>query len=233
MSWNKKSVFILLLSISSLASLKILANEHGEEKPAAAEGGHGGAAPAVGELKYSGRQTDEWLKVQADLTSLKGKVETQKGLVEGLILAKAHGGGHSTSEESETLKKEHENLQKMIEEYNALTTSFQNRFPEKGAAIGRVYKRIDTDSVETIEATMTAEGRMRQLNKKIKNQYEKISEKKKPESAHGAMKTEGHAESKHETVEPSGKKVHIIESTSNKKKITEEIPVTDQIILQK
>ncbi|MBC7465572.1 MAG: hypothetical protein H7256_06225 [Bdellovibrio sp.] len=226
MSWNKKLILILVLSVSSLASLPAFANEHGEAKPAAAEGGHGGAASAAGELKYSGRQTDEWLKVQADLTALKGKVETQKGLVEGLIMAKAHGGGHTTSEESETLKKEHENLLRMIEQYNALTTSFQNRFPEKGAAIGRVYKRIDSDSVETIEATMTAEGRMRQLNKKIKNQYEKVSEKKKPESAHGSVKTEAASEK-------LGKKVHIIESTKSKKKITEEIPVTDQIILQK
>lgn len=227
MFWNKNLVFILAISLTSVLSFSA---EHGEEKPAAAEGGHGGAAPAAGELKYSGRQTDEWLKVQADLTSLKGKVETQKGLVEGLIMAKAHGGGHTTSEESETLKKEHENLIKMIEEYNALTTSFQNRFPEKGAAGGRIYKRIDADSVETIEATMTAEGRMRQLNKKIQNQYEKVGEKKKPESAHDSTKAPAHGEAK---AAPAAKNIHIIESTKSKKKITEEIPVTDQIILQK
>ena len=179
MFWNKKlSVLVTVISLVLFSQISYLANaianEHGEEKPA--EGGHGGggehggAAPEV-EKKFSGSQTDEWMKVQAELTALKARVEAQKATVEGLIASKAHSGGHANSTDSENLKKEHEKLLAMIEEYNALSTSFQNRFPEKGSAIGRIYKRIDPEDVDTMETNMSTEGRMNLLDRKIRKQY--------------------------------------------------------------
>lgn len=199
-------------------ALGVFANE---EKPAEgghgaapAEGGHGGATAAGPEKNFSGKQTEEWLQVQAQLTTLKGKVETQKTLVEGLIMQKAHGGGHGDDAE---LKKEHAAWITMIDDYNKLSTSFQNRFPEKGAALGRIYKRINPDNIEALENQMTAEGRMKRLNKKIKKQY-----RQEEKEAVQASSTNAH-----------GVQTHTVESSTKKKKITEEIPVTDQIILQK
>lgn len=209
MCWSK------IISISIIIfSLNLFAAEHEAEKPAE---GHGAAgAPAAVEKNYSGSQSDEWLKVQGQLTTLKGKVETQKTLVESLIAQKAHGG-HSTPEDEATLKKEHAAWIIMIDDYNKLSTNFQNRFPEKGAALGRIYKRIDPENIETLESQMTAEGRMKRLNTKIKKQYKQGGDEAKATTAHA-----------NET-----SKIHVVESTKNKKKVTDEIPVTDQIILQK
>lgn len=209
MSWNRLiQISIVLLALTTYAA------EHEAEKPAE---GHGSAgAPAAAEVNYSGSQSEEWLKVQGQLTTLKGKVETQKTLVESLILQKSHGG-HSTPEDEATLEKEHAAYIVMIDDYNKLSTNFQNRFPEKGAALGRIYKRIDPENIESIETQMTAEGRMKRLNSKIKKQYKQDTGETKAAAEHGVV--------------PS--KVHIVESTKNKKRVTDEIPVTDQIILQK
>lgn len=207
---NTFIIFILALNVFANAE-KPAEGEHGA-KPAAESGGHGGAAATGVEKNFSGKQNEEWLQVQAQLTTLKGKVETQKTLVEGLIMQKAHGG-HGDDEQ---LKKEHAAWITMIEEYNKLSTSFQNRFPEKGAAFGRIYKRINPDNIEALENQMTAEGRMKRLNKKIKKQYRQDEK-----------------EAAAPTVNAHGVQTHTVESSVKKKKITEEIPVTDQIILQK
>ena len=217
MSWNKNiSVLVILFS-----TVLVYANE-GAEKPAAADGHGGGAAatPAAAEVKYSGRQTEEWLKIQADVVTLKGKVETQKTLVEGLIKQRAHSAGHFSTEDAETLRKEHENLITMIDKYNAISTSFQNRFPEKGASMGRVYKRIDPENIDKMESQMTAEGRLDNLNKKIKKQYLKSAEVK--------VEKKTSAPQKSESLEHSGSGHVVI-----KKKKTDVVPVTEQIILQK
>lgn len=209
------SKIILIHLMFVLSSVFVFANEHGEAPPA---GGHGGAA-APAEKPYSGNQNDEWLKVQTQLITVKGKVETQKVLVEGLIAQKAHSGGHSSAAETETLQKEHENLMKLIEEFNALNTNFQNRFPEKGAAPGRVYKRINPDSLEVLEKNMTLEGRLKRLSSKIKKQYTP-DEDLKNETVKVKSHDSEHGHSKSE-------------QPHKKKQPAPNIDVTDQIILQK
>jgi hypothetical protein len=271
MFWNKKLILfmtaVVFVSFSQISYIeKAWGNEHGEEKPA--EGGHGGgggehggAAPEA-EKKFSGNQTDEWMKVQAELTALKAKVDAQKVTVEGLIAAKAHSGGHATSADSENLKKEHEKLLEMIEEYNNLSTNFQNRFPEKGSAIGRVYKRIDPEDVDTMETHMSTEGRMNLLDRKIRKQYnrqtaddiaaeknaqKKALEAKEKKKQHEEAGVQAGEEKQKEAVEhheslpvhghktelkPAAEKSHK-EEAKRKKQIPEESPVTDSIILQK
>lgn len=247
MCWNK--ILTALFFLSTVSAPTVFAGEHGEEPPAAEHGGgggeHGGAAPVV-EKNFSGKQTEEWLKVQAELTTLKGKVETQKTLVENLLLQRAHSGGHEAGgahegghaaaapaheggheaaapaagheggDDAETLKKEHATLIILIDQFNKLNTNFQNRYPEKGANPGRIYKRINPDDLDAMENQLTAEGRLKRLDKKIKKQYQ---QEVKPGQA---LNEDG-----------TPKKVRVVESTKNKKKITDEIPVTDQIILQK
>ncbi|MFZ3229058.1 MAG: hypothetical protein WA160_02545 [Pseudobdellovibrio sp.] len=217
MLWNKNIFFTLII----IFNLVVFANEHGKEKPVAAAGGENGAAAGapVPEKPFSGRQSEDWIKVQAQLTALKGKVDAQKALVEGLIAQKSHAGGHASpaagGDDTETLKKEHAAWLVMIEEYNTLNTSFQNRFPEKGAAVGRIYKRINPDNIETLESQMTAEGRLKRLVKKIKKQY---------------LTSEEPSETKVIVIQ---KKNHSPHGMSEDKKTKDDVQVTDQIILQK
>ncbi len=163
---------------------------------------------------FSGKQSEEWMTVQNQLITAKGKVENQQKLVENLIQQKANLKGPELAAKIESLKEAHTELIRVINHYNTLNSNFETKFPEKGAAIGRVYKRIDPANIEVIESKMTLEGRLNRLNAKIKKQY--------PKSADVVVDAE-----KLEDLKKVKKKNTLPDSKSD------ELQVTDQIILQK
>ncbi len=197
MFWNRKHLLLILLT--SLTSIFLFAEE---TRPPS----------------FSGKQNEEWMQVQTQLTTIKSKVENQQKLVEGLIQKKELVQGKEQAAVIEELKKAHVELIRIVEQYNLINTNFQTKFPEKGGALGRVYKRIDPSSIETIENKMTAEGRLQKLNQTIEKQYSKKSKK------------ENHLTKKDHVKTGSDKSV-VPETTPAPK--PRETQVTDQIILQK
>ena len=163
---------------------------------------------------FSGKQSEEWMSVQNQLVIAKGKVENQQKLVENLIRQKETLKGTELTAKIENLKEAHIELIRLINNYNTLNSDFETKFPEKGAAVGRIYKRIDPANIEVIQKKMTLEGRLKRLNEKIKKQY--------PKSAEVVVDAE-----KLESLKKIKKKNTLPDSKSD------EVQVTDQIILQK
>lgn len=170
--------------------------------------------PALKSATFSGKQSEEWMSVQNQLVIAKGKVENQQKLVENLIQQKENLKGAALTAKIEELKAAHIELIRLIDNYNTLNSNFETKFPEKGAAVGRVYKRIDPANIEVIQNKMTLEGRLKRLNAKIKKQY--------PRSAEGVVDPK-----KSEDLKNIKKKNTLPDSKSD------EVQVTDQIILQK
>lgn len=182
-----------------------------------------GAAPLPSEANdkpYSGHQTEEWLQVQNQLTNLKGRVENQKKLVENLIWQKEHTKGAQQIEKMDELVKAHAEWARLVEAFNQLNTTFQTKFPEKGGALGRVYKRMEPSRTEALENKITLEDRIGKLNNTIKKQYSKKNPSPKEKSS----------------VEVLPKKINKKESLKSDTDLenkVQDVPVTDQIILQK
>ena len=168
------------------------------------------------EVIYSGRQNEEWVQVQAQITILKGRLENQRKTVEALIEKKTESSGAQQQALIEELKKAHIQWSNSIQQYNELSTTFQNKYPEKGGSVGRIYKRMEPSNIESLEQKMTLEGRLQKLNKKIKKQYSKTPVEVDSEVDKKIKKT-----------------TETATSQENPVKKTTEIQVTDQIILQK
>ncbi len=165
---------------------------------------------------YSGKQNEEWLTVQNQLTTLKGRVGNQKKLVENLIIQKEAVKGAQQAAVIDELKKAHLELIRLIGQYNEISTTFETKFPEKGGSLGRVYKRIDPANIDAMENKMTIEGRLQKLDRTIKNKYSKSPKKDEAEN---------------QTVKKSKKNVINTEAGPQLKPL--DVQVTDQIILQK
>ncbi len=217
MYWLNTKFFLVHFFIASMTILV-----HSAEEDAQSKASKNNSAPAPGasnEKQYSGRQTEEWMIVQTQLTTMKGKVENQKKIVESLIQQKEVTKGAEQSEKIEELKKAHLEYIRVIEVYNQLNTTFQTKFPEKGGTVGRVYKRMDPATIETLQNKMSVEGRLQKLNKMIEKQYSKAlapGDKNKPKAA----------------TQHSGNKVPLQFIPQPVEK-AQEVQVTDQIILQK
>lgn len=184
----KNLIYVFLILFGSIFAL---ANEHGE-------------APAAGAAKpvesYSGTQSDEWVKAEAELNALKAKLDAQQGLVQNLLPQKPHAasaaeeGGHkppppagppkSNQEKAAELNKEFAKYKELVEEYNKKVKDFESRYPEKGQALGRKYPRVKNKEIESLEKTLTLDGRIQRLNKKINSQYNHSPENKVEENAH-------------------------------------------------
>ncbi len=171
-------------------------------------------ANALPPADFSGKQSEQWMAVQSQLITARSKVENQEKIVEALIEKKSRLKGAELAAKIEALKEAHIELIRVINYYNNLNSDFETKFPEKGAAPGRVYKRIDPASIQKMESKMTLEGRLKRLNAKIKSQYGQTSEGMAPKS-----------------VDVKNKKVNKNNASPVMK--SEDIQVTDQIILQK
>lgn len=168
---------LIILTFSSV----VLANDAPEAK----------AKDSASE-SYSGTQSDEWIKMEAELNALKGKLDAQQGIVQGLLPhpKAAAGGEHkpppppagpqkSMQEKLAELNQESAKYQEMSEEYNKKLKEFQSRYPEKGQALGRKYQRSkgseSNHEGQSSEKPLDLDGRIKQLNQKIKSQYKNES----------------------------------------------------------
>lgn len=197
MFWSKKILLVLcFFSGAAYSEENVTVQNGGPNVPAA----------------FSGKQSEQWMAVQSQLITARSKVENQEKIVESLILKKVGLKGSELAENIEALKAAHIELIRVIGYYNNLNSDFETKYPEKGAATGRVYKRIDPASIQKMESKMTLEGRLNRLNAKIKKQYnprpEVVATSEPENSAKKAKK-----------LPPAAK--------------SDEIQVTDQIILQK
>ena len=207
MCLNKFLAFVVMLFF-----LPTFAAEETEKKPP----GKSDAAKIDATKNYSGKQNEEWLIVQNQLTTFKTRVENQKKLVEHLIIEKETVKGTEQTAVIEELKKAHLELIRLIGQYNETSTTFETKFPEKGGSFGRVYKRIDPASIDSLENKMTLEGRLQKLDRVIKNKYSKSPNKDDDKS--NALKKN---------------KKKLIQTDTGPQIKPAETQVTDQIILQK
>lgn len=159
---NFKGLIISLIFFSSL----IVSAQHGE---ATAEAGKDASTQ---QKEFSGQQSEKWIAVQKSLLDLKIKVDAQKIIVADLLKSKKSNEAKISQEEIALLKKEHERLQSLTNDYNAMLADFQFRFPEKGLEAGRKYIRLENQTIEEMENAPTIQGRLKKLNKKIKKQYQ-------------------------------------------------------------
>ncbi len=122
---------------------------------------------------YSGKQSADWEKIQLELSTVKGKLESQTSLVKNLIEAKNSLKGEALDLKLDELKTEYQKLQKYTEEYNRMNQEYLTKFPERGTKVHRTYKRLKTKSLQAIENEMTVQGRVNRLHSKILTQYPK------------------------------------------------------------
>lgn len=131
---------------------------------------------------YSGRQSDEWIKVEADLAAFKTKLDAQEAVVQNLVQIKSKTET-VTKAQTDEMRKQYTKYKDMVREYDQKLTQYEQRFPEKGQNEPRNYQRIKYQDVEKIGAALTLDGRIKKINKKIKKQYqvdEKTVTKTKP-----------------------------------------------------
>lgn len=165
--------------------------EHGAKPP---EGGK----PAVVEKEYSGRQNDEWQKIQKDLQSAKMKMVKQEEDLKALVRAAEHKQGNITTEELKVINEARKVLNELKTEYKRLNHLYELRFPEKGLEIGRKYNKksesAEIESVNVVEKqqmqVFTLDQRLKILNAKLKSRYKKIKPVESQSSLSGSVLSE-------------------------------------------
>lgn len=120
---------------------------------------------------YSGKQSADWEKIQLELSTVKGKLESQTSVVKNLIEAKNSLKGVALDLKLDELKTEYHKLKKYTEDYNRMNQEYLTKFPERGTKVHRTYKRLKTKSLQAIENEMTVQGRVNRLHSKILTQY--------------------------------------------------------------
>jgi phage host-nuclease inhibitor protein Gam len=200
--------FKLTLTLLALLAATTALAEGGEE------GGEGAAAGAA-EKEYSGKQSQDWEKIQTQLAALKGKMESQEGAIKTLIAEKMHAPEAEQARKLEELKKEHIKLEKMTAEYNQMNQEYLTKFPERGLKEKRVYTRTNVKSLEALEEDMSVQGRVKLLHKKVLSQY--------PRSSKGFLERDKADEAKE-------KKLKSAEAESQDKTKND---ITEKIIFQK
>lgn len=173
--------FFKALLIISLFSLSATANEEKAE-----------AAPAAGapseSAEFSGQQDDHWVKLQADVVSAKTKLDAQQAIVTELLVSKKNNKGRIGKDQVDQLNSNHQKLQELVKDYNQKLHDFEIKYPEKGQALGRQYSRKKEQSLDQMENSLTLDGRIRKINKKIKAQFgveenSELPEKKMPQTS--------------------------------------------------
>ena len=131
----------------------------------------------VGEVqeKHSGKQDQSWELVQNELAALKTKMDAQFAVVNNLIAEKSNLKGEALTAKMTEIKKQHQQYEQMVVQYNKKNDEFLTRYPERGLKEKRVYKRVKIKSLDSFEDDLTFRGRMNKLHKKVLSQYPKSS----------------------------------------------------------
>ncbi len=172
--------FFKSLLIIGLLSSNVMANEEKHE-----------AAPAAApqeSTEFSGQQDDTWMKMQADVVSAKTKLDAQQAIVTELLVSKKNNKGRIGKDQVDQLNSNHQKLQDLVKDYNQKLNAFEIKYPEKGQALGRQYSRKQEQSLDQMENSLTLDGRIRKINKKIKAQFgveenSELPEKKMPQTS--------------------------------------------------
>lgn len=166
----------------------------------------------LGDAKeYSGKQSQDWEKIQTKLGTMKSKLDTQENVIKNLIAEKSALSGEAQAVKMEQLKLEHNKFEAMVNEYNKLNLEYQTKFPERGIKEKRIYNRMKSKSLQSFEDDQTIQGRVNKLNSKIISQYPK---------------------SVMETKKKKLKKSEAAQEAAQEVELKKEKDVTDQIILK-
>lgn len=184
---RRRQAAAVIFFCAFLAAFPAAANEHAEPAEGAA------VSPA-----YSGKQSQEWEKIQNQLGALKTKVDAQETVVQGLIEQKSALRGQALTDKVEELKTQYAKLRKLTDDYNELHEEYLTRFPERGLKEPRVYTRARAKSLQSYEDDQSLSGRVRSVHRKILKQYPKsraeadAEKAKRPAAPAGAPEGEGH-----------------------------------------
>lgn len=154
------------------------------------------------EIAFSGRQDEAWIKMQADLGIIKSKLDAEQNAVNELLVSRKTNKKSFTKEQLDLLNESHKKLIETTKNYNKKLNEFELRYPEKGRALGRQYIRKKALSLDEMESSLTLDGRIRKINKKIKSQYN-ITEKTE-ETEKKVPKTEAENKSEPQKTKPKG-----------------------------
>ena len=168
---------IIFLCLLQLLATFAVAKEHEATAPAK------GAAAAAEEAAYSGKQNQDWEKVQTQLGAAKAKLVAQEALVQKLAEEKAALHGEAQVAKIEELKTEDAKLATMTTAYNKLNEDYLTKYPEKGRKEPRVYKRVEQKPLHAYDNNQSLQGRVKHLQKKILQQYSAAPAAKSPPSA--------------------------------------------------
>lgn len=128
---------------------------------------------------YSGKQNQDWERIQAQLSEKKAQLDTQENLIKTLLVEKSALKGAALSEKVAQIKTEHQRFEKLNDEYNKLNETYHTQFPERGLKEKRVYTRPPVKSLRAIEEDLSVQGRVKKVHKKVLSQYAKGQEKRK------------------------------------------------------
>ncbi len=122
-------------------------------------------------VEFSGNQDENWVKMQADVVLVKTRLDAQRAVVTELLVSKKNNKGRIAKDQVDQLNLNHQKLQELSKEYNQKFNEFEIKYPEKGQSFGRQYNRKTELSLDQMENSLTLEGRIRKMSKKIKAQY--------------------------------------------------------------
>ena len=127
--------------------------------------------PSIESSEFSGNQDDNWVKMQADVVLAKTRLDAQRTVVNELLVSKKNNKGRIAKDQVDQLNVNHQKLLELSKEYNQKFNEFEIKYPEKGQTLGRQYNRKVEQSLDQMENSLTLEGRIRKMSKKIKSQY--------------------------------------------------------------
>lgn len=182
----RKIIFYALLLVASLAVAQQKAEESTEDNK-----------------DYSGKQNQDWEKIQTKLGTMKSKLDTQEAVIKALIAEKSELSGEAQTAKMEQLKLAHSKFETMVNEYNELNLEYQTKFPERGIKEKRIYTRMKSKSLQAFEEDQTIQGRVNKLNSKIQTQYPKAAlelKKKKQKKSDTTKEAPKDADSKEKDV---------------------------------
>jgi hypothetical protein len=139
--------------------------------------------------EYSGKQNQDWEKLQTKLGNLKSKLEVQENIIKALIAEKLNLTDEALTVKIEQLKKEHYQFEKMVDEYNELNLEYLTKFPERGIKEKRIYTRIKSKSLQSFEDDQNLQSRVNKLQSKILTQYPKSTEQLKRKKEKSSVKS--------------------------------------------
>ncbi len=150
----------------------------GEEKKPGESGGHGGE-PHL-ELKSKGqRNYEDYMDYVKQLQSAEAKVKSKYEAMQELIHEKEkEKDKKKLSLITKDLNQIYKEYVGFVEQYNKVRGVVMYRFPEHGELQNEGYQRIQKQTIEEVEHTLSVEGKIKKIMKTMKTQY-----KVRPESS--------------------------------------------------